>query len=114
MGEKVEQIKDQDFAILYADFDTILLKHPAVELEKLGASKHLLVGGSVYDDCINSGLLWFPFRGAKGKEPSSPLIPFLHLALLYLFENPYTVDQRVLSYFLGTNAGGTARPESLP
>jgi len=119
------------YDIVYVDFDTYLLKNPTSflkeqaiklgEAERIGAQSaetkdkiaaqaaeplDILVGGSIFDDCINNG--FFYVRSSfKTRE-------WLSSFFMYLQSHPYLVDQKVFSAFLGDNARFERVPEWVP
>lgn len=91
------------FDVVYVDFDTYLFENPLPMLRREAAQKgdvELLVGGSVFDDCINNG---FYYLRQNGVRRGGAARRWLSKLFVYLYHHPYLVDQKVMSAFLGNH-----------
>ena len=103
--------------VLYADFDTFFFRHPALVVveslfkraespldEGVVDDVDILIGGSLLDTCINSGVFF--------ARSSNRTQAFFQAALEFLYKNPFLVEQKLFSALLGRLDGvvGSAAP----
>ncbi|CAD7942142.1 unnamed protein product [Amoebophrya sp. A120] len=97
------------YDVLYLDFDTYLLRNPTPFLRHLTEGNNndveMLVGGSIFDDCINNGVYYL--RSTLRTQE------WLGRMFKYLYDRPYLVDQKCFSAFLGSNAAYERVPEEV-
>ncbi|CAD7937307.1 unnamed protein product [Amoebophrya sp. A25] len=110
------------YHVAYVDFDTYLLKNPTNLLHWATSAQgygqflpttrkrrdedlDILVGGSVFDDCINNGF-YFIKSNVRTRE-------WLARLFKYLYDRPYLVDQKCFSAFLGPNRAFERVPEEV-
>lgn len=87
---------------VYFDLDTAFLRPVLAHLRPISS---LTLGGSLADDGVNTGVVVVPVGALphSGKQEEQFLLvqALLAVVLLYLYDNPFAVDQRVLSAVLG-------------
>lgn len=89
------------------DFDTFLVQDPR-SVVFLNSKADLSLGGSITDDCINTGLVYLKYYAESTKKTKNiQLLSFLQLVLGYLYDNPFAIDQKVISNFIKSLQGST-------
>ena len=85
------------YDVVYVDFDTYLFENPLPMLRRESVQKgdaELLVGGSVFDDCINNGMYYVRQKNIRNGGSAKR---WLTKMFAYLYHHPYLVDQKVMS-----------------